>query len=187
MNRKTGRREVCGLVLPGFPSSRVLLAVLVAGCGYQPLYAANEGAKLHVHLSRSLVPDAAASDEVVSGAREQLAREGALAPGDGWPRVEIEVLRIDETSDAVSAPRGQNAPLARGTEVALVARAWIAPSPGAPPEHDTGDVSAHDLVGRSDVARADLFAHEDAARAVARRVGQRLALKVLGHPIVAEE
>jgi len=183
MNRKAGRREgLGGFVLPAFVSSCFLLS-----CGYQPLYPANDGAKLHVHLRRSLVPDAAASDEVVAGAREQLAREGALAPGDGWPRVEIEVLRIDETSEAVSAPRGSDLPVAQGTELSLVARAWIARGPDAPPEHDTGDVRARDLLARSQVARGDVFAHADAARAVARRVGQRLALKVLGHPIVAEE
>ncbi len=164
-----------------------ILILVLASCGYAPLYAGNDGAKLHVHLHRSLVPDAAASDEVVSGAREQLAREGALAPGDGFPRVEIEVLRIDATSDAVSAPKGSDVPVARGVEVALVARAWIVRADGAEPEHDTGDVRARDLVATQAVPRADLFAHGDATRAVARRVGQRLALKVLGHPIVVDE
>lgn len=165
----------------------VAVVACTASCGYQPLYAGNDGAKLHVHLSRSLVPDAAASDEVVSGAREQLAREGALAPGDGYPRVEIEVLRLDETSDAVSAPKGSDVPVARATEVGLVARAWIVASPGAPPEHDTGDVRARDLVLPQPTGRADAFSHADAARAVARRVGHRLALRVLGHPIAADE
>lgn len=164
-----------------------VLSFSIASCGYAPLYAANGGAKLHVHLHRSLVPDAAATDEVVSGAREQLAREGALAPGDGWPRVEIEVLRIDATSDAVSAPKGNVVPVARGVEVALVARAWIVRADGAEAEHDTGDVRARDLVATQSVGRADLFAHGDATRAVARRIGQRLALKVLGHPIVVDE
>jgi hypothetical protein len=164
-----------------------VFSLSIASCGYQPLYAGAGGAKLHVHLKRSLVPDAAASDEVVSGAREQLAREGALAPGDGYPRVEIEVLRVDETSDAVSAPKGSDVPVARGVEVALVARAWIVASPEAQPEHDTGDVRARDLLAPQQVGRADLFAHADATRAVARRVGQRLALKVLGHPIALDE
>jgi len=164
-----------------------VFSFFLSACGYQPLYASGEGARLHVKLVRSLVPDAVASDEVVSGVREQLARDGALAAGDGFPRVEVEVLRIDETSDAIAAPSGANAPVARGLEVALVARAWIVRSPGAPPEHDTGDMRARDLVATQPLPRADVFQHADAARAVARRVGTHLALKVLGHPAPAEE
>jgi hypothetical protein len=156
-------------------------------CGYAPLYpSSSSGAKLHVVLVRSLVADAAASDEVVSGAREQLARDGALAPGDGYPRIEIEVLREDETSDGIAVPPGVNAPVARGLDVALVARAWLVPAIDAPHEHDTGDMRAADLVAPQGAAQQDLVAHLDATRAVARRVGRRLALKVLGHPAASD-
>ena len=160
---------------------------ILSACGYAPLYpASGAGTKLHVVLVRSLIADAAASDEVVSGVREQLARDGVLAPGDGYPRVEIEVLREDEASDGVAAPRGVNGPVARGLEVALVARAWLVSAPDAPHEHETGDMRASDLVAPQGEAREDLFAHLDTSRAVARRVGTRLALKVLGHPAATE-
>jgi hypothetical protein len=161
---------------------------LLSSCGYAPLYSSTvgTGAKLHVVLVRSLIADAAASDEVVSGAREQLARDGALALGEGYPRVEIEVLREDETSDGVAAPAGVDAPVARGLEVALVARAWLVSAPDAPHEHDTGDMRAGDLVSPRPDAQQDLLAHLDASRAVARRIGTRLALKVLGHPAATE-
>jgi hypothetical protein len=78
----------------------------------------------------------------------------------------------------------------------LVARAWIVAAPNAPREHETGDVRAMDLaapelhpVGLGDAldARADALAHADALRAVARRIGARLARKVLGHPAVESE
>jgi hypothetical protein len=173
-------------------------AALVAGCGYHAVHGGTDEQRLHVVLARSIVADAMASDEVVSGAREELAREGVLAAGDGYPRVEIEVLRADESSEAVADPSSVvgsgagGAPRARATEVGFVARAWLVRSPGAAPERDTGDVRAMDLVG-ADVSstrpdpRADLFHHTDALRAVARRLGTRLASRVLGHPTSSDE
>ena len=194
------------------------LLLLTAACGYRPLYggtaaggAGRDGARLHVVLVRSVVPDAIASDEVVSGAREELAREGALAAGDGYPRLEIEVLRLDESSDGIAAERpsagGPLAPRARGTEVGVVARAWVVTAAGAEPQRDTGDVRALDLVGTDAVGgsafgggggggggalsapaeRRDAFRHADAVRAAARRVGVRLAQRVLGHPVAPDE
>ena len=164
-----------------------LVAMSVASCGYHAVYASGEGARFHVVLVRSLVPDAVSADEVLSGAREELAREGALAAGDGYPRVEIEVLRLDETSEGISAPKGSPSPIARGTEVAVVARAWLVASKDAPREHDTGDVRAQDAITIGATAQADSFQHADAARAVARRVGQKLARRVLGHPAATQE
>jgi hypothetical protein len=180
----------------GAPLALCLAAALApplstqAGCGYHALYAAPEGERLHVALARALVADAAAADEVLSGAREVLAKEGALAPGDGYPRIEIEVLRADESSEGVQAVGG--APAARGTEVGVVARAWVVRANGAPLEHDTGDVHAMDVVAVDTRAgaldpRADALHHADALRAVARRVGRRLALHVLGHPVAPDE
>jgi hypothetical protein len=181
--RRVGEERFRTIPLLAFLSSCSILSA----CGYAPLYpSSGAGTKLHVVLVRSLVPDAAASDEVASGAREQLARDGALAPGDGYPRVEIEVLREDETSDAIAAPNGVNAPVARGLDVALVARAWVVASPDSPREHDTGDMRAADLVAPQATARTELVSQLDASRAVARRVGRRLALKVLGHPAASE-
>ncbi len=167
-----------------------LVTLALPSCGYRALYADADGERLHVTLSRSLIPDAVAADEVLQGVREQLAREGALAAGEGYPRVEVEVLRADESSEGVAAVAGQ--PRARATEVGLVGRAWIVRAQGAVPERDTGDVRAMDAVtvdtreGRLD-PRADALHHDDALRAVARRVGRRLALRLLGHPVAVDE
>jgi hypothetical protein len=170
-------------------------AVALAGisCGYRPAVGGTEAERLRVVLVRSRVADAVAADEVVSGVREALARDGALAAGSGYPRVEVEVLRADEASAGIAAPAGAAAPAARGVEVGIVARAWIVPSAGAEAVRDTGDVRAVDLVGTdlaasgAPDARADVFHQADALRAVARRVGERLGRKVLGHPSVADE
>jgi hypothetical protein len=162
-------------------------------CGYRAVYATEQPARLHVKLVRSLVADAVAGDEVATGVREELAREGALEPGDGWPRAEIEVLRADEASEGIVARSG--APVARGTDVGIVARAWIAPAPGAAPLHDTGDMRAADLVAVDEgpgVAmapdpRAAGFHEADARRAAARRLGHKLGRKILGHPAASED
>jgi hypothetical protein len=155
----------------------------LAACGYRPLHSVQTGeSRLHVALVRAAVADPTAADEVASGAREELAKEGALAGGEGYPRVEIEVLRADETSEGIVAPG--DAPAARATEVGIVARAWIVAEAGGPALHDTGDMRAEDLVGADADARVDVLHHTDALRAVARRIGARLARKVLGQPAV---
>jgi hypothetical protein len=139
---------------------------------------------------RALVPDAIASDEVASGVRDELAREGALESGHGWPRVEIEVLRADETSVGIVARAG--VPFARGTEVAVLARAWISPGPGATPRHDTGDIRAAVLIGIDESLGgpdplASGFHYDDALRTTARRLGRKLAQRVLGAPTASED
>src|ERR1700689_4771834 len=167
-----------------------LTALALSACGYQPVYSSSPS-RLHVKLVRSLVADAVASDEVASGVREELARAGALVPGDAYPRVEIEVLRADESSEGIAAVAGQ--PVARGTDVAIVARAWIARGPDASPEADTGDMRAEESIGVDETGagtpdpRASGFHHADALRAAARRVGHSLGARVLGLPAASEE
>jgi hypothetical protein len=204
-NRKTRRREgfrgssVRPLLSSFLPSClRVFLSLFLSSCGYHAVYGGEDAGGLHVVLARSLVADAVASDEVVSAVREELAKEGALAAGEGYPRVEVEVLRADEASEGIAAPSAAlgagagGAPRARATEVGFVARAWVVRAANGERERDTGDVRAMDLVA-SEVtggvanARADAFHHADALRAVARRVGQRLALRLLGNPTAGDE
>lgn len=166
------------------------LPCLAPGCGYRAVYAAGAPERLHVMVVRSSVADAVAADEVAAGLREELATAGALEAGEGYPRVEVEVLRADESSEGVAA--GTGGPLARGTDVALVARAWVATGAGAEPVSDTGDVRAEETIA-VDVAagqpdpRASGFHHADALRAAARRLGHKLGARVLGLPAASEE
>ena len=171
-----------GILLPVFLSSCSILS-----CGYHAAYGVQ--GRLHVTVLRALVPDAIAADEVASGVREELAREGALEAGDGYPRVEIEVLREDEQSEGVAA--GAGAPVARGTAVGLVARAWIMASPDGPPADDTGDMQAReaiavDLAAGQPDPRASAFHHADALRAAARRLGRTLGARLVGRPVASE-
>jgi hypothetical protein len=168
----------------------VLAALTVlGGCGYEAVYG-RQTERLHVKVVRSLVADAVATDEVVAGLREQLARAGALESGEAYPRVEVEVLRADETSEGVAV--GPAGPLARATDVAVVARAWIARGPGLEPESDTGDLRAEQTMG-TDVGPSGLdprpatLHHADALRAAARRLGTALGARLLGLPAASEE
>lgn len=161
-------------------------------CGYGPVYSAQSTEHLAVTLVSARTSDAVSSDEVVAGVRDTLAKEGALAPGSSYPRVEIEVLREDEASEGIvgaSAPSG-HVPVARATEVGIVARGWIVRAAFGAREADTGDMRSFDLVGApsdgSSLA-AEALRHDDALRATARRLGQRLALRLLGHPVAVQE
>ena len=169
------------------PAALALLLVF-ASCGYRPVHGPAE--HLHVVLSESKVPDAVASDEVLAGVREELARGGALASGDGFPRCEVEILRADEASEGVGATPeadGRLTPHGRATRVGLVARAWVLRTPGGERERDTGDVRAVEIVAVTTDARGSTFRHSDALRAAGRRVGKRLASRILGIPAPTDE
>jgi hypothetical protein len=162
----------------------VFVFLFLSACGYHSLYAVGPQGRLHVVVVRSLVADAVAADEVASGVREELARAGALEAGEGYPRVEIEVLRADEASEGIAA--GANRPVARGTEVALVGRAWVAASAGSQ-QSDTGDVRAEVGIATDAAALSSGFHHADALRAAARRLGHALGSRLLGQPAASEE
>jgi len=168
----------------------LLLIAALAACGYRPVHGGGAAVPLHVVLSESKVPDAMASDEVLAGVREELARIGALASGGGFPRCEVEVLRADEQSEGVAALAdgdGRRAPQSRATRVALVARAWVLRASGAERERDTGDVRAFETVAVAGDARSAPFRHSDALRVAGRRVGKRLAGRIMGLPTPSDE
>jgi hypothetical protein len=168
--------------------------VSLLACGYRPVYGTSAPVRLHVKVVRSAIADPVAADEVAAGMRDELAREGLLEAGEGYPRAEVEVLRADYASEGIAASGG--APLARATDFAVTARAWIVAASGAPPESDTGDVrgelvAALDVLGPGPGAPVDLRAtvlHDaDALRAAARRVGRTLARKLVGEPAATDD
>ena len=174
--------------------TRSALAILAAGvvigaCGYRPVHSGAASERFTVVLASTNLPDAVASDEVVAGVRDELARTGALAGGESYPRCEIEVLRADEASEGISAtPNGEGVllPEARATRVGVVARAWIVRSKDGPRERDTGDMRAIETVAVAPDARAATFRHSDALRAASRRLGRRMGTRILGLPSAGE-
>jgi hypothetical protein len=169
---------------------RLALVALLASCGYAPVHSGVGAEHLHVVLADSKIPDAVASDEVLAGVREELARTGSLASGDGFPRCEVEILRMDEASEGIAAAPGADGrllPQARATRVGLIARAWVLRTAGGDRERDTGDVRAFETVAIAGDARAATFRHSDALRAAGRRVGKRLASRIMGLPSANED
>jgi hypothetical protein len=99
----------------------------------------------------------------------------------------IEVLRVDEWPRGISAlppddDPSVRIPLARGTSVGVVGRAWVIEHPGAQPIRDTGDVRRleHYAVGSESTADAVQFSL--AVRSAALKLGAALARRVLGEP-----
>ena len=170
------------------------LALLVASitlgaCGYRPVHGGAAPERFSVVLASTNLPDAVASDEVVAGLRDELARSGALAAGESYPRCEIEVLRMDEASEGITAtpnPDGVLVPEARATRVGVVARAWIVRSKDGPRERDTGDLRAMETVAVAPDARAATFRHADSLRAASRRLGRRVGTRILGLPTASD-
>lgn len=179
----------------------VLVTVLAVACGYRPVLGTGTDRRYHVALVENLVADAVVADEVVAGLREELARYGALLPDDGYPRVEVEVLRQDEEAEGVVAGsvggpsggggRAEQQPLARGLRRSVVGRAGVRRSPQDETEGDTADVRVVDVLSNENAkggegtgagVSAAFFSGADLSRVAARRLGRRLARRVLGLP-----
>jgi hypothetical protein len=165
----------------------IAIAIALSGCGYRSINSGDrpETERFSVVLSSTNLPDAVASDEVLAGVRDELARLNALRGGESYPRCEVEILRSDEASEGIGTLRngeGVLMPDARATRVGIVARAWIVRSKDAARERDTGDVRALEVIAAAPDARASMFQHTDALRAAGRRVGHRVGSRVLGLP-----
>ena len=133
-------------------------------------------------------PGAGMVQAVLSGARQELGRAGALAGGRGYPRVVIEVLRVDEVGTGPDGGRrpGQpddRAPLARTTAVGVLGRAWVVQTAGGAPTQDTGDMRR---VARFEPGPNAVSHGERRRRALiqaARALGRALARRVSGRPV----
>ena len=109
----------------------------------------------------------------------------AEALGDGYPRVVVEVLRIDERSTGVRS-MGNAGPLARGSEIVVVGRAQVVLSADAKPVFDSGDRSRSVSYASAGSAAGDAEARSRAVRDAARALGRALGRAVLGLPEPAE-
>jgi hypothetical protein len=152
----------------------------LSACGYHSMNAGTNDEHYAVVLASTNVPDIVASDEVVAGVREELAKAGALTGGESYPRCEVEILRADEAADAIGVAGSQLD--ARATRVGIVARAWIVRERGGARERDTGDVRAMDLAAVAPDAKAATFQNLDTMRAAGRRVGHSIGARLLGIP-----
>ena len=163
----------------------LILSIGVA-CGYAPKYGSRRDVRLSVAPAAHRVAEIDVVDATLDGVRAELSRAGALGPGGAYPRLVVEVVRVDEVSAGIALSPDAG-PLARGSAVAVVARAWVIPSVGARSERDTGDIRRVEHVMSDVDSRHDATHYHEALRSAAKGVGRALARRVLGGPEPAEE
>ena len=163
-----------------------LLCVALLGCGYRPAYG---GAAPEQRLSVTAAPAGMSRPEALQGAlagvREELSSAGALRPGSAYPRVVVQVLRVDESSSGIAALGDQ--PLARGSSVGVLGRAWVEERAGARPAADTGNVRRVVRYASSTDPQVEERRQSDALRAASRELGRALGRRLLGEPVPANE
>ena len=147
--------------------------------GYRPIYGTSAAVRYGVTAGHYATASFEAVQAAAGGVRSELAAAQAL--GGAFPEVVVEVLRVDERSIGVRSTFN-GAPLARGSEIVVVARAVVRPAPGEPPTFDTGDMSRTAQFAAGASPTADAAARSRAVRDAARRVGQALGRAVLGLP-----
>lgn len=167
------------------------------GCGYSPLYASRDPlGPFAVAGGPHRIPSAVAAVAAEAGARAELARAGMLASCSPRSSSEcsvilIEILRLEEETAGIAADgspfAGPPAPMARGLRVTVTGRARLV-ARGADAARDTGDVRSSFVLGRGDGDAASIsVAREEAVRIAARRLGERLAGRILGVPDASDE
>jgi hypothetical protein len=160
------------------------LSLALAGCGYHLAHApADPLGPFTVTGGRVRVPDVQAVAAAEEGARAELSRAGALGPGGGV--IEVEVLRVDETSEGIALDVA-GSPFARGVRVTVTARAVLRRAGSAAVERDSGDVRASEVAARADGAVRGMVVGGEAARAAARRAGEAAVRRLLGYPEPSE-
>jgi hypothetical protein len=162
-----------------------LWASLAVGCGYRPVYSLPASQRLSVQLGQILIAEPLAAQSAASGARAELAAAGLLGRDLEFPRLVIDVLRVDELSRAIHVEAGH--PVAGGMSIALVIRARVFAADSQEPTLDTGDLRrAVQEAGDSD-PHVDSAAYDVALRSAGERAGRAAARSALGIPEPADE
>jgi len=133
-----------------------------------------------VQVGQVLIPETMAAQAAASGARSELAGAGLLAGGSQFPRLVVDVLRVDELSRGIHVQDGQ--PRAGGMSVALTVRGRILPGENQEPRLDTGDLRRSVQVGGDADPRTDAASYDAALRTAAEHAGRAVARIALGIP-----
>jgi len=154
--------------------------VLLTSCGYRPVYGQPVSERLSVQFGHVLIPEPLAAQAAASGVRSELAAAGLLAGGATFPRLVLDVLRVDELSRGIHVQDGQ--PRASGTIIALTVRGRIFQAENQEARLDTGDLRRSVQVTGDTDARADSAAYDAALRSAAERAGRAVARIAMGIP-----
>jgi hypothetical protein len=172
-----------------FPVKLALLPTLMlasaplVGCGYHTAFGASGPSyRLTVASAPLGIPHPEVLAAVLSGVRAELGKDGALESGSGYPRLVVELLRVDEVAAGIAATSTAQGtlPLGRASAIGVSARGWIEEKPGAGPARDTGDVRSVETVAQGDDSVSGSLAAGEAARTAGRRTGESVARRALG-------
>lgn len=150
------------------------------GCGYRSVYGQAANEKLSIQVGQVLIPDTAAVQAAATGARSELANAGLLADETQYPRLVLDVLRVDESARGISVQEGR--PRAGGMSIAVTVRGRVFPAPNQEPRLDTGDLRRSVQVANESDPRADSAAYDAALRTAAEHAGRAVARLALGIP-----
>ena len=154
--------------------------MLLCGCGYHPVFSQASSAPLSVQVGQVMIPEPLAVQAAASGVRAELAAAGLLANGSQFPRLVLDVLRVDELSRGIYVQAGQ--PRAAGMSIALTVRGRVFQAENQEARLDTGDLRRSvQLTGDSD-PRVDSAAYDVALRSAAEHAGRAVARIALGIP-----
>jgi len=173
--------------------ARLFAAALVGltACGYRPAYGGTRPAvRYSVAAAPARSPESGALVAVLEGLRGELSKSGVLGPDTGYPRVVVELVRVDERGTAQSLSiqpnSGVELPIASGSLVGVTARAWVEGGPKIV-ERDTGDVRRTSAFGSAGSPILDAARREAAMNNAGRATGTALGRRVLGEIEVAQE
>lgn len=162
------------------------------GCGYRSLNEMRDPlGPYEVRLGELRTASPEVSVDVLGGARSALARAGMLgAKGCGTddvsscPVLFIDVVRIDESGASPGWDASKQTIVSRGIWIRAVGRARLYSDVGKSALlRDTQDVAASVLISpQSPSPHASVWHREQALSAAARKLGERLALKIMGMP-----
>jgi hypothetical protein len=156
-------------------------AFAVAGCGYLSVFSSPSAAEtLTVEAAPFAAPDLGAVQAALAGARAELSRAGQLRSGDAYPRLMLELVRIDELPAGMVS--SSLAPVGRGSNVGVTGHAWVLERDGGERLRDTGDVRRVETVAQDGTPVPDSVAFAMAAHSAAREVGAALARRAMGAP-----
>jgi hypothetical protein len=155
-------------------------AALLGGCGYRAVYGQPASERLSVQVGQVLIPEPLAVQAAASGVRSELAAAGLLASSGQFPRLVLDVLRVDELSRGIHVQSGQ--PRASGMSIALTVRARVFQAENQEPRLDTGDLRRSVQVTGDSDPRVDSAAYDAALRTAAEHAGRAVARIALGIP-----
>lgn len=154
--------------------------MLLTGCGYHSVYGQPSAERLYVQVGQVLIPEPIAAQAAASGVRSELAAAGLLANSGQFPKLVLDVLRVDELSRGIHVQAGQ--PRAAGTSIALTVRGRVFQTDNQEARLDTGDVRRSVQVSGDSDARANSAACDVALRSAAEQAGRAVARMALGIP-----